>query len=116
MTRIRLQVDKYAYRVSGSFCDTPLPLAAVYILHTYNKPDVLFEPVTGMGKFTPLKNNTYRVQHIRGMGLQTRHLQLCSQVAGRIRLTHITRPMTGFALEEMMERVEADLQPAMAAV
>lgn len=118
MIRIRMQVEKFAYPVGKGFCDQPLPLAAVYILHTHNKPDIVFEPVNGMGKFSPLKNHTYRSQHIKGLGMQTRHLQLCGQVANRIRLTHITRPSAGFTLDELIERVEVDVnsyaQPSLA--
>jgi len=111
MSRIRMQVEKYSYRVEQAFCHRPLPLAAVYILHTHTKPHTAFEAVTGMGKLAPLQAHTYRPQQIKGMKMQPRHLQACSRLANSIRLTHITRPMAGDSLDEMLERVEADMQP-----
>lgn len=113
MRRIRLQVDKYAYRVEHAFCNRPMPLAAVYILHTHNQAYTSFEAVTGMAKLAPLQAHTYRPQQIKGMKMQPRHLQACSRLANRINLTHITRPMAGASLDEMMERVEADMQPSL---
>jgi hypothetical protein len=115
MTRIRLQVDKYAHRVEGRFCSEPLPLAAVYILHTHNRPEVLLKPVSGMDKLTPLRSNTYRCQQIKGLGLQAQHLQLCSRLANRVHIAHITRPQVGSSLEEMMTQVRADLQAVLSA-
>lgn len=115
MTRIRLQVDKYAYRVEGRFCSDPLPLAAVYILHTHNRPDVLLKPVAGMDKLAPLRNNTFRCQQIKGLGLQAQHLQLCSRLANRVHIAHITRPQVGCSLEEIMDRVRADLRAVLPA-
>lgn len=113
MGRIRLQIEKYAYRVEQAFCDRPLPLAAVYILHTHNQAHTAFETVSGMGKLAPLRAHTYRPQQIKGMKMQPRHLQACSNLANRIRLTHITRPMAGNSLDEMADRMEADMLPAL---
>jgi hypothetical protein len=115
LTRIRLQVEKFAYPVREGFCAEPLPLAAVYILRSQNRDAIEFNPVLGLKKFTPLRNHTYRVGHIKGMGLQARHLQLCSRLANQVRMVHIQRPLEGFRLDELADRIEADMQPALVA-
>jgi hypothetical protein len=112
LTRIRYQVNKYAYPLKKGFCETPLPVSAVYILHTHNKDEIEFESVLGFEKFNPLKNHTYRSKVLNGLNLKKQHLANCSQLADRIRLVHITRPRSGFKIDELVEYVEKDLRDA----
>lgn len=109
LNRIRLQVEKYAYPIPTSFCRTPLPVKALYLLNTHNQSEFLFEPIQGMAKFKPLKANSYRSNYIDGLGLNAEHLKLCSRLANQIAITRITRPDSGFRLDELVELIEADL-------
>lgn len=110
LNRIRLQVDKYAYPIKDDFCDIPLPVKAIYILNTHNNDEFIFDPIKGLDKFNPLKNNSYRSNYVEGLGLKAAHLKLCGQLANNIDITRITRPNTGFKLDELVELIEADIK------
>ncbi len=110
LKRIRLQIEKYAYPITDSFCKEPLPVKAGYVLRTHNQEEFIFEPLNGVKKFNPLKFNTYRVQHLEGLGLKSTHLKQCAKLADNINLTRITRPIQGFHLDELIEKIEADLK------
>jgi hypothetical protein len=109
LTRIRLQIDKYAYPIQDSFCNIPLPVKAIYILNHHNQDDFIFESINGINKFNPLKNHTYRINHLDGLGLKAQHLKLCSQLANQIEVTRITRPNAKFQLDKLVDLIEADL-------
>lgn len=109
LKRIRLQVDKYAYPIKEAFCNKPLPVKALYILNTHNQADFVFTEITGMKKFRPLKNHSYRAAYLDGLGLGAEHLKLCSQLANNIDITRITRPSSGFKLDELVALLEEDI-------
>jgi hypothetical protein len=106
LARIRPQADKYAFPVDEGFCDRALPLAAVFVLRTHEKPDLLVETVRGMEKMNLLIQHTYRFGYVRGMGLQPRHLMQCGRLANLVPITAVTRPMAGLTLEAWLERME----------
>jgi hypothetical protein len=112
LKQIRSQIEKYSYPMAEGFCNTPLPVRAIYLLNSHNQPDFQFEAITGFEKFNPLKNNTYRIGYLKGLGLNATHLKRCSGLANRISLTRITRPNDGFQLDELVERIESDLKRA----
>ena len=109
LKRIRPQTEKFNYPLIQQFAGHPLPVRWVYILGTHTEPDTLFEPISGMDRFQPLHNNTYRVRFLQGMALKGEHLKLCGQLAGRVRLARITRPMHGFDLDALMDRILTDV-------
>jgi len=109
LSRIRPETEKFNYPLTAQFGDQPLPIRWIYILNSHNSPDTLFEPIQGMQRFIPLRNNTYRVRFLNGMALQGEHLQLCGQLAGRIRLARVTRPQQGFELDQLVDRLLADI-------
>jgi hypothetical protein len=108
LDRIRLQVEKYAYPLAQSFFEH-LPVAAIYILGSNNRNEFEIKPITGMRKFTPLKNNTYRVGYLDGLGLKTEHLALCTKLGSRIHLARIIRPNHGFKMGELVDMIMNDL-------
>lgn len=109
LKRIRPETEKFNYPLVRQFAEKPLPVRWVYILGTHQRSDTVFETIHGMQRFQPLHNNTYRVRFLQGMALKGEHLQLCGRLAGRIRLTQVTRPQKGFELESLMDRILADI-------
>ena len=109
LKRIRLQVDKYAYPIKQGFCATPLPIKAIYILNNHNQEEFLFEPIVGTDKFNPLRDNTYRINHLEGLGLKKQHFKLSTHLANKIELTRITRPNGCFELDKLVDLIETDL-------
>lgn len=108
LRRIRPHLEKYSLPLHDRFAGAPLPVRWVYLLGTHSEPDFRFEPIQGLRRFQPLRANTYRVRFLEGMALKAEHLQLCGQLAGRIRLVQVTRPEKGFALDELIDRLLDD--------
>jgi hypothetical protein len=109
LTKIRYQLEKYAYPIKQGFCASPLPIKMLCLLNTHHRDELLIEPITGMDKFTPLKFNTYREGYLEGLGLKGTHLQRCAQLADKIRVCRITRPEEGFQLDRLLDRIEQEL-------
>jgi len=110
LSRVRMQIEKYACPLEKGFCNKPLPLAAMYILGTHNRDEFLLEPLKGIDKFDPIKNNTYRMQYLEGLGLKGHHLQRAGQLANRIKVTRIVRPDADFQLDRLVDVILEDLQ------
>lgn len=108
--RIRPNMEKFNYPLLQNFGEEPLPVKWVYILGIDNDDDVSVDPIQGMQRFQPLHNNTYRVRFLEGMALKPTHLTLCGQLAGRIRLAHVTRPRSGFKLDMLIDRILLDIE------
>ena len=110
LRKIRPNICKYAYPLNqDEFCNTPLPVKAVYILSTHNQESIEFSPILGADKFVPLRNQTYRSGHIEGLGLKAQHLKLCSQLANSVPVARITRPKKGCDLDTLVSLIESDL-------
>ena len=65
--------------------------------------------MTGMGRFAPLRQNTYRVRYMEGMALKAEHLRLCGVLAGRVHLARVARPEEGFDVAGLADRILDDL-------
>ena len=109
LRRIRPQTEKFNYPLHERFTDRPLPIRWVYILNKHHEPDIRLDAIRGLQRFTPLRNNTYRVRFMEGMPLKSHHLQRCGLLAGRIHLARVTRPDHGFELDTLIDRILADI-------
>ncbi|MDM4769032.1 hypothetical protein [Solimonas sp. SE-A11] len=109
LRRIRPGMEKFNFPVVTQFADCALPVRWIYILSGENQPDIQLDPVAGMDRFLPLRDNTYRVSFLKGMGLNGKHLRLIGQVAARIRLVRVTRPDHGFELDALVDSILADI-------
>ena len=105
--RIRPQVEKFAFPTISNFVATRAKLRAAYVLSTHNQDDIVLSRIAGMAKFNPLKNNTYRINYVKGLHQQPVHFQLISTLAQQIQLFHISRPKAHFCLDEMISLLEA---------
>jgi hypothetical protein len=109
LRRIRPDIEKFNYPLFNQFAQQPLPIRWVYILDSHNAAETLLEPIVGLERFRPLRDNTYRMIFLQGMALEAEHLQLCGKLAGQIRLARITRPEQGFELDTLIDRVLSDI-------
>lgn len=106
---IRPHLEKYNYPVRERYAGDPLPVRWVYVLGSHHRPELQSEVITGMDRFRPLRDNTYRVRYMEGMALKAEHLRLCGVLAGRIRLTRVTRPERGFDLDGLVDHILDDI-------
>jgi len=109
LSRIRPDIEKFNWPLAENFCDTSLPVRAVYVLHRHNKDEFVLDEVSGMDRFQLLRNNSYRQRYMKGMQLQAEHLKLCSTLAQRTRIARITRPQAGFQLDALIDKLLGDL-------
>ncbi len=110
LRRIRPDVEKFSLPLEHQLGGESLPVRWVYILSTDEHQDTItFEPIQGMHRFLPLRNNTYRLRYLDGMALKRDHLQLCGKLAGNIRLARVTRPRRDFQLDELIDQLIADM-------
>ena len=109
LRRIRPNTEKYNYPLGELFSQTALPIRWIYILSSDHVEAIEFHHIQGMQRFLPLRNNTYRLSFLNGLGLKADHLKLCGQLAGQIRLTRLVRPKTGFKLDELIDHLIADM-------
>lgn len=109
LKRIRPGIEKFNYPLGGQFKNQSVPVRWVYILNEGHVESIQVELITGMDRFLPLRNNTYRLSYLHGLGLESEHLKLCGQLSGQIRLSRVTRPEQKFELDTLLDRLLADM-------
>ncbi len=110
LRRIRPNLEKFNYPIALAADTPPLPIRWVYILGSNNVfQEFRIEPIQGLHRFQPLRNNTYRVRFLDGMELKPEHMKLCGQLAGKIHLARVTRFNKGFMLERLIDCLLADI-------
>jgi hypothetical protein len=106
--RVRPGLNKFSLPITENFRDTPLPVRWIYLLQSANSDSIDLQPITGMNRFAPLRENTYRRRFMEGMALRPEHLKRCGELAGRVHMARITRPKAGFDMDGLVERLLAD--------
>ena len=110
LERIRPDFSKYNYPLEQAYCAEKLPVRVVYILHAQDDEEAFrVEPVTGLRKFNPLKNQTYRFSYLKGMQTDQQHLAWVSQLAARIQVIHLYRPQGSFQIQELTDFILDDI-------
>ena len=108
LRRIRPVLEKFDCPVADIGAD-PVPLRAVYLLQPESRDDIALDPVPGLQRFLPLRDNTYRRHFLTGLGLERQHLQQITALAGRVHVARLRRPTAGFVVEAVVDRLLADL-------
>lgn len=110
LKRIRPGLEKFNYPLKTGYCDVPLPVSAVYVLNKNTDDEFLMDRITGMEKLEPLKRNTYRHEYLKEMCLEREHFRKCGELANKIQLTNLYRPVNGFHLKELAEFILNDIE------
>ena len=110
LKKILYHESKYALPIRDGFCNIALPLRAIYLLDVHDEPSFIFQPLKGFEKFSPLQDNTYRINFLEGFGLQSSHLKRCSELANHTEITRIHRPSNSFQIDELVKHIEEDLR------
>jgi hypothetical protein len=109
LRRIRPDMEKFNLPLNAQFSQKALPVRWIYILGSHNSNEFKVEPIRGMQRFAPLRNNTYRLRYMQGMTLSSTHMARCGQLAGRIHLARVTRPKQGFQVEALIDHLLNDM-------
>ena len=109
LRRVRPALGKFNLPVGDRYPDGPLPVRWVYVLAAHPAARARLEPVTGMQRYQALRANTYGAGYLEGMELAPDHLRLCGVLASRVRMARLTRPVHGFDVDALVERVLDDV-------
>lgn len=111
LKRVRPEIEKYVLPVENCVSDTPLNVQAIYILTTHNIDDVVFEEVTGFGKFQALTSMSYRPQFVGKLISEQAHMRNVAALANRVRLVRVHQP-DSHRLEEVVDSLDQDIRRA----
>jgi hypothetical protein len=64
--------------------------------------------ITGMQKFTVLKNQTYRYRFLEGLENEVSHFKIAGLVGGRVPISRVGRPRDLFLLDRLINKLEKD--------
>jgi hypothetical protein len=110
LKKVRDELEKYYYPVKGSIKITNIPLRRIYVMSTNYLEGISIKPVTGIEKFTVLKNHTYRYNYLKNMGLEIKHFDLATSLGSKVEVCRLFRSKKGFDAEELAEAVIKDLK------
>ena len=106
---IRPGVEKFDLPLRERFNSSPLPIKWIYILQSHKEQEFSLQKISGMDRFLPLRDNTYRFRYLIGMDLKPSHLKLCGRLAGKIHLARLRRPEALLKLDELVDVILADV-------
>jgi len=110
LKKIRPGIEKFNVPLETNFCTEPLPVRWIYLLNSERKrKEIEIDAIRGMGRFKPLRRNTYRLQYLEGMNLQAQHLKLVGKLAGKIHLARLVRPEEPFSAPELVDAILTDI-------
>lgn len=109
LSRVRDGIKKFSLPVRPHFHQKPELLSGVYIISTKNTEGFHIETIKGIEKFNILKNNTYRLNFIKGTGTTASHFKHIEAMARHCFVKKIERPSKGFHLEDLRNLIENDL-------
>lgn len=109
LTLVREGIKKFNLPVHPHFHQKPEPLNGIYIISTKNTEGFKIESFKGIDKFNVLKNNTYRLNFIKGTGTTSSHFKHIEAIARLCFVKKIERPSKGFHLKDLSDLIENEL-------
>src|SRR5207244_550297 len=110
LRRTRILTEKYGLPLSAQFSTVSVPLYAIYELASTDMTPLHLTRVTGLDKLALIKDNTFRLNYLKGMDQRDHYMQISSAIAQHARLSRIARPDGIFLLDELADLVENDLR------
>lgn len=107
--RVRSKLNKHHMHVQEQYHSEAMLLGGVYILQTKNSDGLELEQLKGIEKFNALKNNTYRLNFIKGLGNTEAHFRHLSALASNCNVKRIIRSSKSFDLNQVLDAVENDI-------
>lgn len=109
LRRVRANIEKYQLPLNEHFHPTRLPIRWIYILQTHARPEFSLESISGIERFTVLHNNCYRPSYLDGMNLTAGQLQPCANLAGKIQIKSLHRPLHPLRVDELVDFMLEDI-------
>ena len=112
LNRIRKADAKFNLPLGSAHCETPQSVRGYYLLVPGDFDDVSIRQVHGFEKFTVLRNNVYRPEYLRTLGLEADYLRRLSEIASNTPIFQVCRPKKGFEIDRLLDTIFAnDLGP-----
>ena len=109
LNAVRDGIQKYGVSFNNSYTGEPLELAGIYIISTKNTDGFTLKEIKGIEKFNILKNNTYRLNFIKGTGTTPTHFKHLNNIAQHCFAKTLERPSKGFHLAELTDLITTDI-------
>lgn len=106
---LRPKLAKRVLPVPDGFDIQPLPVRAIYLLHSHIQDEIRLEKFEGMSRFTTLLNHTFREKFLGGLGVRPIHFQKVSQVAQKTYVASLVRPDQPPNFEQLFATIKQDL-------
>ena len=97
--------DKFAYQNIDDFCDEPRKLTTMFMLSRYDGDKVLVEEVKGIAKLNGILKNLFLLDAYKAMGFTVEEKARCLEIAGKIDVYKISRPLNGDTVEEVRDTI-----------
>jgi hypothetical protein len=110
LARVRTSFEKRHVSLPQNFYSDELALAGVYILEKGSSEGIHIEQLKGIEKFNLLKDNTYRLYFVKGLGNTEAHFKHIAAVAQCCQVKRITRSSQSFSLNKLLDIVEQDIR------
>ncbi|MBN2813715.1 MAG: hypothetical protein JXQ80_06525 [Bacteroidales bacterium] len=104
LTPVQNESQKY-YLPVNSFSNRLTAIHQVFILLPQNNPGIEIKKLTGVDKFQALKKYTYLFRGIPHTGLEQNHFVLVNQLAQRVPVDMLMRPVGAINTEEMVRAI-----------
>lgn len=107
-SRVRGAIEKRALRLGQGFAGAPVPVRRVYVLSTWNRPELRIEPLEGAAKIEQARHHLWRTHFDAPDRPTPAEFRSLVQLARQARFAVIRRPMDTFQIEELVSAIEAD--------
>lgn len=106
LRKVHPDEDKYVLPVNELYCESPVPLKKIFILHFTEDGDFNFQELDPIDSIRVLRNNTYRPHIMKKAGKNAPHFKMYGEIAGQATVTRAFRPKDLSRLDEFVDIVE----------
>jgi len=104
--QIEPETEKFYFPMNADNGNTH-PLHQIFLLEIHDQPEVKFQEITGVEKFTELSKEIYRWEYLEGMpDCETVYFKQLSDISKDTIVTKVLRP-AGIGIDEFCTKLEA---------
>lgn len=108
LTPVQNEAHKY-YLPVEQFCNQLAAIRQVFVLLPQDRTGIEIKQLTGIDKFQALKKYTYLFRGIPNTGLEQNHFVLVNQLANKVPVNQLMRPVGAVNTEEMVRAITNQL-------
>lgn len=110
--RVRKEILKYRVLVKDFMPGKTVALKSIFVLSQSNTNEVIYQPMSGMEKFSLLRRNLYRQRFIAGNEPESKIFSTLSNIAQGIDVYKLERPKSGFSTSNLAKYIEKTVENA----